>query len=306
MVVGLRGHKDLQGSRRRPQVTLPAPLGDASGGVVRCSSPVCIATSAPQILLPVVVQGPQSQQDLWQRGRRLQKHVRRGAPRQGDTILIGAHARTGGRGGAAALGGGRGGARGGRGRGGGGNAGRLRLRRARQRRPGRQVDVGAGPSDAQGLRVVRARGVLLAIVVPQRYLRMPEGLGYRVSKGPSAQEIFFRKKAPLVLATVLLLLLLLQRCPCLASDACQHGPGGTTLHSSTSPGRVACRPHCCSEDLSFQDAGSSRPGADMWRTCLAEAESKMRASHLPLRSCQRTPLYLDEPLHHGTPSYEVI
>ena len=38
------------------------------------------------------------------------------------------------------------------------------------------------------------------------------------------------------------------------------------------------------------------------RTCLAEAESKMRASHLPLRSCQRTPLYLDDPLNHGTTS----
>ena len=35
----------------------------------------------------------------------------------------------------------------------------------------REVDVRAGAADAQRLRVVRARGVLLAVVVPQRHLR---------------------------------------------------------------------------------------------------------------------------------------
>ena len=37
------------------------------------------------------------------------------------------------------------------------------------------------------------------------------------------------------------------------------------------------------------------------RTCFWAALSKMRASHLPLRSCQRTPLYMEEPLRAVCP-----
>ena len=38
---------------------------------------------------------------------------------------------------------------------------------------------------------------------------------------------------------------------------------------------------------------------DAGGTCFWAALSKMRASHLPLRSCQRTPLYMEEPLRRA-------